>query len=170
LGDGGAVVTNVAEVADRVRSLRQYGWSSKYHVDRLQGQNSRLDEMQAAFLRVKLDHLDAWNDRRREIHRRYEQCNIADGRLINRSGQSYVGHLATLIADDRNVFRARMASYGVATDIHYPVPDHRQKVEISAAVSLPVTDWASDRVVTIPLFPELVEDEISTIVRALESR
>lgn len=170
LGDGGAVLTGDAQLAEHVRSLRQYGWSSKYHVDRLHGQNSRLDEMQAAFLRVKLAHLDAWNDRRREIHYRYEQSSVVGGRLVNVSGASYVGHLATLIADDRDGFRERMAAFGVATDIHYPIPDHRQKVETSASWSLPVTDWAAERVVSIPIFPELTEDEITRIVDALESR
>lgn len=168
LGDGGIVFTGDVEIADRVRSLRQYGWSAKYHVERPHGQNSRLDELQAAFLRVKLAHLDAWNDRRREIHARYERSDIVGARLVNASGPSYVGHLAALIADDRDAFRSRLAQHGVGTDIHYPVPDHLQPVE-DGTVSLPVTEWASQHVVSIPLFPELTEDEIASVVRSLEA-
>ena len=127
LGDGGAVTTNHQRLAQRVKSLRQYGWSSKYQCAEY-GRNSRMDEMQAAILRAKLPHLDAWNARRREIAATYSAALA--GRPIQCPpdfGEDYVAHLYVIRTQARDQVRAALKACGIATDIHYPVPDHLQE-------------------------------------------
>lgn len=167
LGDGGAVITSDDELAAVVRSLRQYGWSSKYRISRARGRNSRLDELQAAILRVKLPHLDAMNERRRAIHRRYEQATSDAFRVVNRASESFIGHLAVGVAADRDAARAAFDEAGVRTDVHYPIPDHRQDWPGPAAVELPATDVASASVLSLPMFPELSDAEVERVVAAL---
>jgi dTDP-3-amino-2,3,6-trideoxy-4-keto-D-glucose/dTDP-3-amino-3,4,6-trideoxy-alpha-D-glucose/dTDP-2,6-dideoxy-D-kanosamine transaminase len=166
LGDGGAVVTGRDEVAARVRELRQYGWATKYRVATAGGRNSRLDELQAAFLRVRLRHLDAGNTRRRSIALRYAEALPS---LVRLGGEDYVAHLAVALVDDRDVVRARLGGAGVGTDVHYPVPDHRQPVweDEHADVRLSVTEDAVERVVTLPCFPELTDNEVDRVCEAL---
>jgi len=168
LGDGGAVLTRDAGIAERVRKLRQYGWDRKYHAVLGGGMNSRLDEMQAAVLRVKLPQLDAWNDRRREIHRVYEGA-VGDGaRMVNRAGESYVAHLAVIEAADRAHAQEVFARHGVRVDIHYPIPDHRQAIaDEGESWSLPVTEAAANHILSIPLFPELTSVEVDRVAAAL---
>lgn len=169
IGDGGAVVARDALVADRVRSLRQYGWESKYRATTPGGRNSRLDELQAAILRVRLDGLDALNARRREIHARYAAALTLPGvRFVHSSSDAYVAHLAVLEADDRDLLRQRLDADGIRTDIHYPIPDHRQPIATQEPLpTLPVTERAAGRILSIPLFPELNETEISRVESAL---
>jgi dTDP-4-amino-4,6-dideoxygalactose transaminase len=173
LGDGGAVVTNDDERAALVRRLRQYGWSSKYTVTEPRGRNSRLDELQAAVLRVKLPHLDAWNARRREIVGRYaEVLGSGPRRMVHGNATdspAYVGHLAVMITEDREADRAAFVEAGVRTDVHYPVPDHRQPVLASATadVQLPVTELAATQILTLPCFAEMTETEIERVCDVL---
>jgi len=169
LGDGGAVVTSNAELAETVRSLRQYGWTSKYRIGRARGRNSRLDELQAAILRVKLPHLDAMNERRRAIHSRYEKASSGALRIVNRSSESFIGHLAVGVAADRDAARAALDVAGIRTDVHYPIPDHRQDWPGPAAVELPATDVASASVLSLPMFPELTDAEVDRVVAALHA-
>jgi dTDP-4-amino-4,6-dideoxygalactose transaminase len=169
LGDGGAVVTSNAELAEAVRSLRQYGWTSKYRIGRARGRNSRLDELQAAILRVKLPHLNAMNERRRAIHSRYEEASSGALRIVNRSSESFIGHLAVGVAADRDAARAAFDVAGVRTDVHYPIPDHRQPWPGPAAIDLPATDAASASVVSLPMFPELTDAEVDRVVAALRT-
>jgi dTDP-4-amino-4,6-dideoxygalactose transaminase len=168
LGDGGAIVTSDAGIAERARRLRQYGWASKYRSTLAGGRNSRLDEMQAALLAVKLPLLDNWNERRRAIARRYDQ---ALG--ISRAREAAdVVHLYVLRARDRDAARDRLASAGIGTDIHYPVPDHRQESargEPWAACPLPVTEQCCGEVLTVPCFPELTPEEVERVAAALAS-
>ena len=166
LGDGGAVFTNRPELAAAVRSLRQYGWQSKYHIGRDHGRNSRMDELQAAILRAKLPHLDDLNERRRAIHSRYEQAAAMRGR----ASESFTAHLAVLEVDDRSAFRSSLAADGIGTDVHYPVPDHCQRftADPPTAQELPVTERSADRVVSVPMFPELTDDEVDRVCVALE--
>ncbi len=127
-GDGGAVATADDDVAATVRSLRQYGWGPKYQVDRPDGINSRLDEVQAAILRVGLPGLDSANERRREIVGRYAEALTGRSvRLVSGVTPEFVAHLAVVRADDRFGLQASLAAVGVETDIHYPIPDHLQK-------------------------------------------
>jgi aminotransferase EvaB len=170
LGDGGAVVTGDEAVADRARRKRQYGWESKYAVTVDGGRNSRLDELQAAVLRQRLPHLDAWNERRREIAARYAEALPAPaGRLVALEGEDYVAHLAVALVEDRAAVRERLGAAGVGTDVHYPIPDHRQPVwgGALADTELPVTEHAAEHVVTLPCFPELTDNEVDRVCEAL---
>lgn len=170
LGDGGAVTTNSDAIADRVRRLRQYGWDTKYHVSIDGGRNSRLDEFQAAVLRIRLGRLDAWNARRREIVRRYAAALALEvGRIVAGTGEEYVGHLAVAVFEDRERVRATLEAAGVGTDVHYPIADHQQPAwrEDHAGTRLPVTEYAVDHVLTLPCFPELREDEVVRVCEVL---
>jgi len=172
LGDAGAVVTRRAEIAERARELRQYGWQSKYHVGRLHGQNSRLDEVQAAVLRVRLPHLDKWNARRRAIIARYVEASVGSGvRVLPAVGSSHAGHLAVAVSADREHARARLGAGGIGTDIHYPVPDHQQKPFATdyAQVRLPVTEKSSRELFSLPCFPELESSELDRVCAILSS-
>ena len=170
LGDGGAIVTGRDDVAESVRRLRQYGWEGKYRVAAPHGRNSRLDELQAAVLRVRLPRLDAWNERRRAIASRYRAALPGGtGRLVGGVGDEYVAHLAVALVEDREGVRARLQEAGIGTDVHYPVPDHRQAVwgGAMASVRLPVTERACERVLTLPCFPELADNEVDRVCESL---
>jgi dTDP-4-amino-4,6-dideoxygalactose transaminase len=162
LGDGGAIATSDAHLAAKVKSLRQYGWSSKYRSAEY-GRNSRMDEMQAAILRAKLPYLDGWNARRREIASAY---NKALGLPAN-AGEDYVAHLYVMRTAARDTVRAAMAARGIATDIHYPVPDHLQDAAPRSDVHLPATEQAAREVLTLPCYPELTAGEVAAVSEAL---
>ena len=173
LGDAGAVTTSDPERAQLVRSLRQYGWSAKYTVTVPRGRNSRLDELQAAVLRVKLPHLADWNTRRRAIVARYAEA-LGEGprRMVHGSAADspeYVAHLAVLTSPDRDADRAALTAAGIRTDVHYPVPDHRQPVlaEAMADVRLPVTERTAGQILTVPCFAEMTETEIERVCDVL---
>ena len=171
LGDGGAIVTNNAEIADCCRSLRQYGWGrEKYVVTRPGGVNSRLDEIQAAVLRCLLPHVDVENERRRAVVRRYaDALDDSPARVVGRTEEaSYVGHLAVVAASDRAAWREQLLTRGVGTAIHYPVPDHRQPIA-SSARGLPVTETLADTVFSLPCYPELTDAEVDWICDSLRS-
>jgi dTDP-4-amino-4,6-dideoxygalactose transaminase len=169
-GDGGAVTTSRGDVAARARRLRMYGWTAKYEVGEDGGRNSRLDELQAALLRVQLSHLDEWNETRRAVIARYVAA--AEGtsvRVLPAEGPDHVAHLAVVVADDRDVARATLTAAGIQTDVHYPIPDHQQKPFVAdyAATSLPVTEQRSGQVFSLPCFPELTAAEIDRVCAAL---
>jgi dTDP-4-amino-4,6-dideoxygalactose transaminase len=172
LGDGGAVTCNDDETAARVRTLRQYGWSRKYHVDSPHGRNSRLDEMQAAVLRLKLPLLDGWNAQRRSIAARYNAAFAKlPVQLPSSLGEDYVAHLYVLRSEKRDALRSHLEQRGVGTDIHYPVPDHRQTAYGQPAVtgSLAVTEEAAARVLTLPCFPGLGDADVDTVIEAVRT-
>lgn len=169
IGDGGAVVCRDAALDARVRQLRQYGWIGKYTNALPGGRNSRLDEIQAAMLSTMLPLLDGWNARRREIGSRY----VADIRndaieLPPPSGEDDVRHLFVVRSDRRQALRDHLAAAGIQTDIHYPVPDHRQPCHAGryGDVALPVTERDAERVLTLPCFPEMTDDEVSAVIQA----
>jgi len=169
LGDGGAIVTDDPRVADRVRRLRQYGWQAKYRSIDAGGRNSRLDELQAAVLTTKLPYVDAQNGRRREIARRYMQR--ISNRAIEvpaRDGESDVVHLFVVRSRDRDALAAHLRREGVQTDVHYPVPDHRQPVfgPRFATTKLPVTERLANEVLTLPCHPAMTDDEVSHVIAA----
>lgn len=168
LGDAGAVLTSRADVAERVRRLRQYGWGAKYRIDVPGGTNSRLDELQAAVLRLRLARLDESTARRREILARYRAA-LGDGgvRFVGGSASDEVGHLAVLLTDDRRAVRERFDAARIGTDVHYPIPDHLQPGLGVDGVELPVTERAAERVLSVPLFPELTEAEILRVESVL---
>jgi aminotransferase EvaB len=172
LGDGGAVVTSDADLATSVVRLRQYGWTSKYSVELDGGRNSRLDEIQAAVLRTRLPYLAAWNERRRGIIRRYAAASVGTSiTLLMVEGEDHVGHLAVGLTPRRDEVVAALAVAGVSTDVHYPIPDHRQRAFANeyADMSLPVTEETAGRLISLPCFPELTEAEVEQVCDALRS-
>ncbi len=172
LGDGGACVARDSKVAERLRYLRQYGWEKRYHATIPGGRNSRLDEMQAAILRRKLPHLDRWNARRRTIARRYNEAFAALPLHCPRiDGEGYVGHLYVMRTSDRDRLRATLAEEGVGTDVHFPIPDHQQPAiapRLGTTWFLPETEKACGTVLTLPCFPEMTDDEVSVVIRAVQ--
>lgn len=173
LGDGGAIVTADADLAARIRALRQYGWTSRYRSTLAGGRNSRLDEMQAAVLRAKLPHLDGWNARRREIAQRYAEALAGMGLALPPAGSDYVAHLYVIRSRQREPLRAALAAAGIGTDVHYPVPDHQQ--ESMRGVSfrptpLPVTESYAGEVLTLPCFPEMTDAEVEEVAAAIRCR
>lgn len=169
LGDGGAVVTNHLSIADKVRKLRQYGWSAKYRNELAGGRNSRLDELQAAFLRAMLPLLDGWNLRRRAIANRYSaQIRHARIAVPPIRGEDYVGHLYVVQSAERAALQRHLAARGVGSDVHYPTADYRQPVfaDCYQGVHLAATEAACNRVLTLPCFPELGDDEVTHVIDA----
>lgn len=169
LGDGGAVCTSDEALADRIRALSQYGWDGKYRITLTGGANSRLDEIQAAILRVRLKHIDAWNAARRAIIGRYAAAASARVRVLPAADAGHVGHLAVVVADDREALRLHLNAAGIRHDVHYPVPDHRQDAfaDDFREVTLPITESLAERILSVPCFPELTDDEIERVCDAL---
>lgn len=169
LGDGGAIITNDTTTADTLRKLRQYGWNGKYRNELRGGRNSRLDEMQAAFLRVMLPLLDDWNARRREIANRYSNEIRHDQITVPpASGDDFVAHLYVVRTTDREGLQKYLAAAGIASDVHYPVPDYRQPLfgNRYSGITLVATDAACASVVTLPCFPELTDEEVTRVIEA----
>ncbi|HEV8500228.1 MAG TPA: DegT/DnrJ/EryC1/StrS family aminotransferase [Casimicrobiaceae bacterium] len=169
LGDGGAVVTSDEGLAATVRSLRQYGWSRKYCVEREGGRNSRLDEMQAAILRVKLPQLRRANAARVAIACRYrEGMHDLPATIADWSAGEYVAHLFVVRCRDREALRARLAQQSIGTDVHYPVPDHRQPTEIPRKhPPMPLTESACREVLTLPCFPGMTDADVDRVIDAI---
>ena len=169
-GDAGAVVTASKEIASAVRSLRQYGWSGKYRIEQAGGRNSRLDEIQAAVLRVGLAGVDEHATRRRAIVEAYSHALPQDvGRMVSGATPGYVAHLAVARVRDRERFRRHLDERGIDTDIHYPVPDHCQPGLATPArtLALPESERAATEVVTLPCFPEMTHVESDAVTTAI---
>lgn len=172
LGDGGAVVTNNSELAEKLFWLRQYGWSSKYTVVHAGARNSRLDELQAAVLTEFLPLIDDWNLRRRQIAQRYVAEITVTGLVMPEiGGEDYVAHLFVVRSNERDKLRAHLRACGVSTEVHYPVPDHRQPIFGGrfANVYLANTEMLAREVVTLPCYPEMSEEEINRVIKAVNS-
>jgi dTDP-4-amino-4,6-dideoxygalactose transaminase len=170
LGDGGAVTTDDEAIAERVARLRQYGWAGKYNVATPRGRNSRLDELQAALLREKLPQLDRWNAERRAVAKRYNDAFEGLGITCPASvGEDYVAHLYVVRVGDRDAFRAHMTAQGIATDAHYPIPDHKQAAYACETGPLPATEAACASVVSLPLYPGIPEADILQVIAAVQA-
>ena len=168
LGDGGAVVTNDAGVAARVRRLRNGGQTDRYHHVEA-GVNSRLDEMQAAILRARLPFLPAWTARRRQLAARYRAgLTGASAVLAPEVERGHVYHLLTVHADARDALRAHLAEAGIGTLIHYPRPVHRQPAFADLPpASCPVADRVTARILSLPLHPALEDAQVDDVVIAI---
>ena len=174
LGDGGALITAEADTAERARSLREYGWRDRY-VSAEAGVNSRLDELQAAVLRIKLGYLDAENERRREIARAYGH-SLAETDLVlptEREGARHVYHLYVIRTSLREQLQAHLAERGIMTLIHYPVPVHQQpayegRVPV-APDGLPVTEQLRHEILSLPMHPYLSDEQVEAVCEALKS-
>lgn len=173
LGDGGAVTTNDAALAGRLRMLRNYGSRVKY-VHESQGVNSRLDELQAAVLRAKLPHLEAWNAARRGVARRYRDA-LADADLrlpVEREECESAWHLFVVQTPSRDALRASLAARGIECHVHYPIPTHRQGAyrETSPARQvLPITEAAHASVLSLPLSPTMTSADVDRVIDAVLS-
>lgn len=171
LGDGGAVTTSDDGLANRVRELRQYGWSEKYLITRTGGRNSRLDELQAAFLAYRLPFVDVWNRTRRGIIVEYGAAAPAAVRVLPAVDETHCGHLAVVITEDAAALARHLSDHGIQTAVHYPVPDHHQPALRSpaGAVSLPQTERLVGRILSLPCFPELTRAEVDQVCEGLAS-
>ncbi|WP_338499733.1 DegT/DnrJ/EryC1/StrS family aminotransferase [Delftia tsuruhatensis] len=170
LGDGGAIVTRSDETAERLRQLRQYGWTKKYHVGVPGGRNSRLDELQAAVLMVFLPHLDEANAKRRYIADLYD--SLINHPLVKKPGlsdESSVAHLYVIRSSARDSLFTHMRSQGILVEIHYPVPDHRQDILRNKykEISLENTEILADEILTLPCYPEMSEDDVKKVAMAI---
>lgn len=163
-GDGGAIVTDDDELADRLRSLREYGQTEKYNYETV-GYNSRLDTIQAAVLSAKLDHLDQWNEDRRTAASRYDRLLDTTPLALPtcRDNVEHVYHLyvvRTRSPTERNELQTHLEDNGVQTGIHYPVPVHEQESYRSHEVdSVPVTEQVAQEILSLPLYPEITADQ-----------
>lgn len=171
LGDGGAVTTNDAGLAQRIRQLRNYGSTLKYHHD-VKGFNSRLDELQAAFLRVKLPWLDRWNQRRGAIASRYlsEASNAHVTLPQVPAGVAPAWHLFVVRSAARDQLSAHFAQAGIDTLIHYPIPPHRQPAyadDWTGKPALPISDALHGEVLSLPIGPHMRAEQVDAVVAAL---
>jgi dTDP-3-amino-3,4,6-trideoxy-alpha-D-glucose transaminase len=173
LGDGGAVTTNDPQLAARLRRLRNYGSQQKY-VHSEQGANSRLDELQAALLSCKLPRLAAWNARRQAIAERYAAGLAGLALLLPTDADAvpteHVFHLYVIRSGQRDELRAALATAGAETGIHYPIPCHRQGAFADAdiaAAGLPVSDRLAEQVLSLPMGPHLLNDDVDRVIAAV---
>lgn len=170
-GDGGAVVSQDEDLIERIRMLANHGRLEKY-THKMEGVNSRLDGLQAAILRVKLRHLDEWNQsRRRHADFYFETLSGSELRMpvVDENAQP-VWHLFVVRVSDREAFQQKLKAEGIATGVHYPVPLHLQPayeyLEIPLG-SLPVTEQVSREVVSLPMYPELTEEQLAKVAGSI---
>lgn len=166
-GDGGLITTNRDDLAAEVRMLRNHGSRERYH-HAVIGYNSRLDDLQAAILRVKLQHLDRFNRQRRENAHLYSrllgalgvEAPFEDGKGV------HVYHQYTILTDHREALQAALGSEKIASAIYYPIPLHRQEVfaEVCQGVSLPLSEKVASRCLSLPIYPELSREQIERVV------
>lgn len=172
LGDAGAVTTSNDELAKTIRALANYGSEEKY-VNKYQGLNSRLDEMQAAVLDTKLKYLDAENDIRREIAN-YYMTYITNPLIIlpqqPENSENHVWHLFVIRTADRDKLKHYLADNGIQTLIHYPIPPHKQEAYPQLkGLSLPITELIHREVLSLPISPVLTADEVQKVVDTLNN-
>jgi dTDP-4-amino-4,6-dideoxygalactose transaminase len=170
-GEGGALTTNDDELAALARTLRSHGEVRRYTHDRI-GYNYRMDGFQGAILRIKLRRLDEWNARRNEIAQIYRRV-LAGARLEVQEGaacEERIYHLFVVYVDDRDAVRAKLEERGVQTAIYYPLPIHLQRPYKSSGYpkgSLPHVERACERVIAMPLYPELTDEQVSFAAKSL---
>jgi dTDP-4-amino-4,6-dideoxygalactose transaminase len=171
IGDGGAIVTRDRELGTQARTLREYGWVDRY-ISAFKGMNSRLDELQAAILRVKLAHLDNDNEARTRIARVYDEglrdCPIALPRVPD--GVDHVYHQYVVRSDRRDELQAYLRGREIITLVHYPEPVHRQPAYTDVFhLPLPVTEQARLEVLSLPMYPELPLEHAEQTVEAVRA-
>jgi dTDP-4-amino-4,6-dideoxygalactose transaminase len=170
-GDAGAVTTNDDQIARCVKTLRNYGSSKKY-INPLLGINSRLDELQAIFLNLKLKHLDSDNTNRRHLAKRY-LCEITNPKVklpFYDGTKNHVFHLFVVLVDNREAFMSHLKSKGVETMIHYPVaPHHQEALKMYSHLHLPITSRIHSEAVSLPISPVLTDEELNIIIDHINS-
>ncbi|HVC77012.1 MAG TPA: DegT/DnrJ/EryC1/StrS family aminotransferase [Candidatus Micrarchaeaceae archaeon] len=172
VGDAGAVVTHDPMVAQLISSARDHGRSGKYEHEMV-GRNSRMDGIQAAVLRVKLARLNEWNQRRRLLAARYRFLleDLPEVQAVAASVGEPVYHMFVIECDERDEVKQRLHELGIATGVHYPIPLHLQRAFANASGmdrgSLPVTENAAGRILSLPMFPEMADSDVDRVVAAL---
>ena len=189
MGDAGLVTTSSPEIDEHCRSLRAHGMRRRYYHDEV-GWNSRLDSLQAAVLEVKLRHLPRWNQQRREVAARYNEMFLEAGLVINPGEDksspvtdqvslpftdaraTHVFHQYVIRAPRRDELRKHLSAHGIASEVYYPVPLHRQKALVELgykAGDFPVSETAAAEVLALPIFPELRDEEQGRVVDAVHA-
>lgn len=172
VGDGGIIVTGNSELAKRARLLREYGWTGRYVSD-IPGMNSRLDEIQAAVLRVKLKHLDAANASRVRLASLYSE-GLGDSGVVTpkrRPDAEHVYHLYVIRTPGRDGLQAVLKTQDIGALVHYPVPVHLQPAYMGRLLSvgdLSETERAASEVLSLPIYPELSESDVRTVIEAIK--
>ncbi len=171
-GDGGMVITSTPEVAQKLKQLRQYGWEKRY-ISRVRGGNSRLDELQAAVLRVKLKHLDQWNEQRRDLAQFYSKHLAGSGLVLpdRNTGVRHVFHLYVVRSDEREALLRHLQEHGIGAQVHYPEPVHLQPAYRDLGFgpgTLPETEIAAKSVLSLPIYPEMGEAEANLVIQAVK--
>jgi len=164
-GDGGMITTNDDAIAAQIKMLRNHGSSRQYHHDVI-GYNSRLDELQAVVLRIKLKHIDEYNRERLRVARQYNQV-LAGSRFETPAipgDRDHVFHQYTLLCDDRDALRDAILAADIACAVYYPVPLHQQKAFADTRQPLlPVTESTASRCLSLPIFPEMTEQQVARV-------
>ena len=170
LGDGGAVVTSDPELAEKARLLREYGWAERY-VSHTPGWNSRLDELQAAILRVKLNYIDTDNAVRARLAESYCEGLTRVSLVLPtaREGSMHVYHLFVIRVRDRDGLLNFLGKKGIGAAIHYPVPVHQQPAYDGFGGELPQTESVGKEILSLPMYPELTKDQIAEICSVIKS-
>jgi dTDP-4-amino-4,6-dideoxygalactose transaminase len=162
-GDGGMIVTDNAELAEKIKKMRNYGQPEK-NIHDFVGVNSRLDEIQAAVLRVKLKYLDQWNLKRRKIAGQYNELlrELPVVTPIEKESTEHVYHLYVIRCEERNKLQKHLLQHNIHTQIHYPIPVHKQKAyrDLGIEVNLPVTERICEEILSLPIHPWLKPEEI----------
>jgi len=171
-GDGGMVVTNDPALAEKIRMLRTHGWKRKYYPEML-GYNSRLDALQAAILRVKLQHIDEWNSRRRELAQEYSQKLAGMGiqTPVEIEDSRHVYHLYVIRVQERDRVQSQLKQAGVAAEVYYPQPVHLAepcRLLGYQADDFPQAERASRETLAIPLYPEMTSKQIEAVVTIMK--
>ena len=171
-GDGGIVATDDADLAQRVREIREYGWRDRY-ISAITGMNTRLDELHAAILRVRLRHLPADNARRRAIAAIYDAELRHIGKPLLAAGVTHVYHQYVVRHRLRDGLRQRLKAMGVATNVHYPMPVHLQPAYAGRIALGPkgckATEALASEILSLPMFPELSDEQAKRVVQAIHS-
>ncbi|SDF28507.1 DegT/DnrJ/EryC1/StrS family aminotransferase [Sporomusa acidovorans] len=173
MGDAGAVTTNNDEIAEKVRMLRNYGSKIKYQHD-LKGHNSRMDELQAAFLRVKLRYLEAWNNKRNKVAESYFRNLEHTGLFLPTvaKGNRHVWHIYAVKTKIRNILQECLSKAGIGCLIHYPVPPHLSNAYAELGLKkgcLPITEQLADEILSLPMWPHLTEQELEFVCHIIKS-
>jgi dTDP-4-amino-4,6-dideoxygalactose transaminase len=170
LGDGGAITTNNEELDKKLRILRN-GGNKGGHVHKYISINSRLDEMQAAILRIQLKHLEKWNNKRREIAKKYKENMKNVTHPVTKDFVEHVFHLYVIRTPHRNNLKEYLKDKGITTLIHYPKLIHKQEVfgEKYASLSFPIAEKYNKEILSIPIYPELTNEEIEQIIYSINS-
>jgi dTDP-4-amino-4,6-dideoxygalactose transaminase len=172
IGDGGLITTSKPGLAKRIKMLREYGWRERY-ISEIPGRNSRLDELQAAILRIKLRHLDEDNSKRRQLAMSYTKLLNLTGLVLpkTRADAEHIFHLYVVKSRERTKALEGLKAKDIHAGIHYPVPIHKQSAyqrRIRTARSMIITEALASEVLSLPLYPELTYQQIHEIVQALQ--